>query len=68
MKILVVIGLLLFAIFLLSVGVIFRADHRFHSEDIAQSKAMRERNIHCAKAFDKEAADQAKKKLNLKNL
>lgn len=68
MKILVVIGLLLGAMLLLSVGVIFRKDHRFHAEDIAQSKAMRERNIHCAKAFDREAEEIAEKKLNIKNL
>ncbi len=68
MQILVVIGLLLCAVLLLSVGVIFRKDHTFHSEDIAQSKAMRERGIHCAKTYDAEAKRNAEKKLNVQQL
>lgn len=65
-SILIVIALLLAAMFLLSVGVIFRKDHRFHAEDVGANKAMRERGIHCTKAQDVEARRENPNKCSVK--
>lgn len=46
---------------LLSVGVIFRKDHKFHAEDVGESKAMRQRGIYCAKTQDRLAQKKANK-------
>ena len=63
MKILVVIGLVGLAVILLSVRVILKKDGRFSSQHISQSKAMRERGIHCAVSQDREERERAVKKL-----
>ena len=68
MKIVLCIGLVLAAVLLLSVRVILKKNGRFSSQHISQSKAMRERGIHCAVSQDREAKQQATKKLNIKNL
>lgn len=49
---LVVIVLLCVALLFMSVGIMFRADGKFHSEDVGQSKAMRDRGIQCARTQD----------------
>ena len=45
---------------LLSVKVIFKKDGRFESQHIHDSKAMRERGIHCVIDQDREARDSNK--------
>ena len=54
MNLLYVIGLVGAAILLLSVGVIFRKDHRFRSEHIGENERMRKDGIHCATSQDRE--------------
>lgn len=61
-QILVIFALLAFAFLLLSVGVIFRKDHKFHAQDVGASKAMRDRGIHCTKTQDAIAQHRAKTK------
>lgn len=68
MKILLIIGLLLAAVGLLSVGVILRKDHSFRSQHIHQNERMKQDKIHCATSLDKEAARKAKQKINVKQL
>lgn len=41
------------AIALLSVRILFKRGGSFHSQHIGQSKAMRDRGIHCAPSTDK---------------
>ena len=68
MKIIVVIGLLIAAVALLSVGVILRKDHSFRSQHIHQNERMKQDGIHCATSLDKEAERKAKRKINVKQL
>ena len=68
MKILLVIGLVMVAILLLSVGVIFRKDHSFRSQHIAQNKRMKQDKIHCATSQDREMRRAQTKKIDIKNL
>jgi len=60
-----VIGIVAAAMLLLSVGVIFRKDHSFHSQHIHENKRMKADGIHCALAEDKLA--RRNNKLKLKN-
>ena len=68
MKILLVIGLIMVAIVLLSVGVIFRKDHSFRSQHIHENERMRENHIHCATAQDKELRRKRKNQIDTKKL
>jgi len=68
MEFLWVIGLVLAAVVLLSVGVILRKDHSFRSQHIAENERMREHKIHCATSQDREARTKQAKKLNIKEL
>ncbi|MCQ2323863.1 MAG: hypothetical protein MJZ53_03300 [Paludibacteraceae bacterium] len=56
------------AVLLLSVRVILKKNGRFSSQHISQNKRMRERGIHCAMTQHREAQNDAKKKINVKNL
>lgn len=49
------VGFLAAAMLLLSIRVLFRKGGHFRSLHIGQSKAMRDRGIHCAQAQDLEA-------------
>jgi hypothetical protein len=44
---LAVLLILSFSLILLCVGIIFRHDHKFSSEDVGDSKEMRKRGIKC---------------------
>ncbi|MBQ2540975.1 MAG: hypothetical protein II551_04950 [Paludibacteraceae bacterium] len=68
MDVLLVIGIVAAAMLLLSVGVIFRKDHRFRSEHIAGNRRMKQDGIRCATSQDREARQTDKKKINIKNL
>ena len=68
MKILLIIGLLLAAVGLLSVGVILRKDHSFRSQHIHQNERMKQDKIHCATSLDKEIEMASKRKLNVDKL
>lgn len=68
MKILIVIGLLLAAMALLSVGVIFRKDHSFRSQHITENERMKENKIHCATSQDREMRRSNPRRLEVKNL
>ena len=52
----------------LCVGVIFRHDHTFRSQHIAENSRMRENKIHCATSQDREERKKQTKKINIKNL
>ena len=65
---LIIIGLLLAAVGLLSVGVILRKDHTFRSQHIHQNERMKQDKIHCATSMDKEAERKAKRKIDIKKL
>ena len=62
----VVIAVVGIAMLLLCVKVIFRKNGRFSSIHIGDSRAMRERGIHCATSQDREQRKQ--KKINLEDL
>ena len=64
----IIIGLLLLAVGLLSIGVILRKDHSFRSQHIHQNERMKQDKIHCATSLDKEAERKAKQKLDVKQL
>ena len=64
----IAIGVLIVAVVLLSVGVIFRKDHSFRSQHVHENPKMRENNIHCATAQDREAQRTPKNKINIKKL
>lgn len=68
MKILLVIGILLAAIGLLSVGVLFRKDHSFRSQHIGENERMKQDKIHCATSQDREARRASSNKIDIKNL
>ena len=68
MKILLVIGILLAAIGLLSVGVLFRKDHSFRSQHIGENERMKQDKIHCATSQDREAQRASSNKIDIKNL
>ena len=63
--ILIAIIFLLAAMFLLSVGVIFRKDHSFRSQHIHQNKRMKEDGIHCATSMNNEARRKAERKIKV---
>lgn len=63
-EIVIVIGMVALAVVLLAVGVILRKDHRFRSEHISENRRMREHNIHCATAQDREARKRRKMDIN----
>ena len=68
MKILLVIGILLAAIGLLSIGVLFRKDHSFRSQHIGENERMKQDKIHCATSQDREARRASTNKIDIKNL
>lgn len=68
MKILLVIGILLAAIGLLSIGVLFRKDHSFRSQHIGENERMKQDKIHCATSQDREARRASSNKIDIKNL
>ena len=63
-QILIVIGMVAAAMVLLSVGVIFRKDHRFRSQHIHENERMKKDKIHCALAEDKLERKRSVKPLN----
>lgn len=50
---LVLLPLLGIAILLMAVQIIFKKNGKFHAEDVGQSKAMRDRGIHCVRTQDR---------------
>lgn len=50
---LVILPLLAVALVALAVQILLKKDGTFHSQHIGQSKAMRDRGIHCVQAQDK---------------
>lgn len=58
----------LLAVILLSIKMILRKDGRFSSIHISDSKAMRERGIHCATSQDREIRRKSNKKIDVKQL
>lgn len=60
-QIIVAVVLVALAVFGLCVGIIFRGDHSFRSQDVGASKAMRDRGIYCTKTQDSIAQQKAKK-------
>ena len=56
------------AVLLLCVGIIFRKDHSFRSQHIAENERMKEHKIHCATSQDREARRTAKNKIQIKDL
>lgn len=64
----IVIALVAAAVVLLCVGIIFRKDHSFRSQHIAENKRMKENKIHCATSQDREARRRNPNKINLKEL
>ena len=67
-SLLIVIGLLLAAFILLSVRIILRKNGRFRSMHISDSKAMRERGIGCVQSQDRQARQDKRTKIDVKNL
>ena len=67
-QLLLVVGFLVVALLLLSVGVIFRKDHSFRSEHIHQNKRMKQDGIHCSTAQDKEMRRTNPRKIKVKDL
>ena len=53
---------------LLCVGVIFRKDHSFRSQHIAENERMKESKIHCATSQDREARRDNTRKIDVKQL
>ncbi|MCI7576190.1 MAG: hypothetical protein MSS82_05350 [Bacteroidales bacterium] len=58
----------LLAVILLSIKMILRKNGRFSSIHISDSKAMRERGIHCATSQDREIRRNSNKKIDVKQL
>jgi hypothetical protein len=56
------------AVLLLCVGIIFRKDHSFRSQHIAENERMRENHIHCATSQDREARRAHIGKIDVKNI
>lgn len=67
-SLLIVIGLLLTAFILLSVRIILKKNGRFRSMHISDSKAMRERGIGCVQSQDRQARQDKRTKIDVKNL
>ena len=67
-QLVLVIALVAVAILLLAVGIIFRKDHSFRSQHIAENTRMKENKIHCATAQDRETRRDNSRKINVKNL
>ena len=63
--ILLAIGALLAAAFLLCVGVIFRKDHSFRSQHVHENERMKKDKIHCATVQDKELRRKNNNKLKI---
>ena len=68
MGIVIAICLVASAMIALCVGVIFRKDHTFRSQHIAENERMKENKIHCATSQDREARKAAEHKLEVKEL
>lgn len=68
MKLLVVILLVSCAVIALCIGVIFRRDHTFRSQHIAENERMKENKIHCATSQDREARRAKKYKIDTKKI
>jgi len=56
------------AMVLLCTGVIFRKDHSFRSQHIAENERMKENKIHCASSQDREERKKQTRKIDIKNL
>ena len=54
MKLILVIGIVALSLLLLSIRVVLKKNGRFSSQHISESKAMRQKGIHCATAQDRE--------------
>jgi len=67
-SLLIVIGLLLASFILLSVRIILKKNGRFRSMHISDSKAMRERGIGCVQSQDRQARQDKRTKIDVKNL
>lgn len=67
-QLLIIIALIAVAVVLLAVGVIFRKDHTFRSQHIHENPRMRENNIHCATAQDRELRRNKKHTMQVKDL
>ena len=63
-----VIGIVLAAMLLLSVGVIFRKDHSFRSQHIGENERMKADKIHCATSQDRETRRAQTRKIDIKKL
>jgi hypothetical protein len=63
-----VVALIAVAVVLLCVGVIFRKDHSFRSQHIAENERMKENKIHCATSQDREARRANTRKIKVKEL
>ena len=61
-------GFVLAAVALLAVGVIFRKDHTFRSQHIAENERMKQDKIRCATTQDRELRRPKKNKINTKKL
>ena len=68
MGIVIAICLVAVAMIGLCVGVIFRKDHTFRSQHIAENERMKENKIHCATSQDREARREAQKKIDVDQL
>lgn len=56
------------AILLMCVRILMKKGGTFHSEDVGQSKAMRERGIGCARSQDRQAQLGNPRRINTKEL
>ena len=56
------------AIALMCVRIIVKKNGTFHSEDVGQSKAMRERGVGCTRSQDRQAQRGNPLRLNVKDL
>ena len=68
MKIIAVILIVGCAMVSLCVGIIFRHDHTFRSQHIAENERMKENKIHCATSQDREARKENTNKIDIKTL
>lgn len=67
-QLLIIIAFVAAAVGLLAVGVIFRKDHSFRSQHIHENPKMRENNIHCSTAQDRELRRKNKHSIQVKDL
>lgn len=66
--IIIVIGLLAMAIVLMCVRILLRKDGTFSSQDVGQSKAMRQRGIGCTRSQDRQRFAKNARKMNINEL